>query len=106
MKGEVLGIVIALALLATGTIFFAGTIFMPQAPALQNYANDAYGITFSYPEGYVLSEKDVNAVNEPRHHVVTIIREEDAVPRVNSEGPTAITLDFYESSSTLAEWLA
>lgn len=106
MKGEVVGIVVVLALLATGAIFFAGNFFTQPTPAMQTYQNDMYGISFSYPEGYILSEDDVNPLGTPRHHVVTIIREEDAVPRLNSEGPTAITLDFYESSTTLANWLA
>ncbi len=106
MKGPLLGIVVVIALLAAGVIFYTTGTPTPAAPVLQTYSNDRYGISFSYPAGYVLSENDVSLPTEPRHHVITIIAEADAVPRQNSEGPTAITLDFYEQTiDTLPKWL-
>lgn len=107
MRPTVLGIVIVLALLAAGAIFYGGSAFQAPAPALQSYANDTLGISFTYPAGYVLSENEVGTPDHP-HYALTIIREEDAAPRANGEGPTAITLDFYEAdaSTTLALWLA
>lgn len=106
MKGEVLGIVIVLAVLSAGAIFFAGNLVAPPTPTLQSYENDAYGTSFSYPTGYILSEKDVDLTQIPPFHEVTIISHEDAVPRLNSEGPTDITVDFYTATSTLEQWIA
>jgi hypothetical protein len=110
MKGPIIGIVIVLALLATGAIFLAGSAFQEeqQVPLVQTYANDLFGISFTYPAGYVLAEAEVGTVERP-HYVITIIQEEDAVPRVNSEGPTAIRLNFYQNTTrplTIPEWLA
>lgn len=110
MKGPLLGIVIVLALLATGAIFYASEAFRPAptAPLEQLYANDFFGFSFSYPVGYILAESEVGTVSR-KHHVVTIIKEEDAVPRVHSEGPTAITIDVYQNDTnplSLETWIA
>ena len=109
MKGPIIGIVIVLALLATGAIFYASDALRPVAvaPAEQMYANDLFRFSFSYPVGYLLAEAEVGVLGRT-HHVITIIKEEDAVPRVNSEGPTAITIDVYQNDTkpqTLEEWV-
>ncbi len=109
MKGPVIGIVIVLALLATGAIFFAGNAFVPEAqtPLEQTYGNDLFGVSFAYPVGYLLAEAEVGVLGRT-HHVITIIKEEDAVPRIHSEGPPTITLDFYQNDTkpqTLEEWV-
>lgn len=108
MKGPIIGIVIVLALLATGAIFYASDAIRPApvAPAEQTYANDLFGFSFSYPVGFLLAESEVGVLGRT-HHVITIIKEEDAVPRVNSEGPTAVTVDIYQNDTkpqTLEEW--
>jgi hypothetical protein len=110
MKGPIIGIVIVLALLGAGAIFFAESAFNPAPPASleQLYANELFGISFSYPVGYVLAEAEVGVLGRT-HHVITIIAEADAIPRANSEGPTAITIDVYQNDTnplTLSEWLA
>ncbi len=107
MKPPVLGIVIVLALLAAGAIFFASDAMAPQQVVVpeQTYANQVYGISFSYPAGYLLSEQA--AGDGP--YVITIIKEEDAIPRTNSEGPTAISIAIYDGpigDGTLDGWLA
>ncbi len=109
MKGPIIGIVIVLALLATGAIFYASDALQPAPPASieQTYANDLFGFSFSYPVGYLLAEAEVGVLGRT-HHVITIIKEEDAVPRANAEGPTAITIDVYQNDTkpqTLEEWI-
>lgn len=109
MKGPVVGIVVVLALLATGAIFYVENAFTsaPEVFLEQTYGNDLLGISFTYPVGYILAENEVG-VPERAHHLVTIVTETDAVPRVNSEGPTAITLDFYQNGSdavSIEQWL-
>lgn len=108
MKPTVLGIVIVLALIAAGAIFFAGDAFAPQEVAYveQTYANELLGISFSYPTGYILSESSTTE-NRNERYAISIIAEEDAVPRLNAEGPTAITVEAFKlpEGMTLAEWV-
>lgn len=108
MKPTVLGIVIVLALIAAGAIFFAGDAFAPQEVAYveQTYANELLGISFSYPTGYILSESSTTE-NGNERYAISIIAEEDAVPRLNAEGPTAITVESfaYPEPAALASWL-
>lgn len=106
MKPTVLGIVIVLSLVAAGAIFYGGSAFAPssQQSLVQTYSNEAYGLSFSYPVGYVLSERSGN--NNAYH--ITLIREEDAVPVVGGgEGPRAITVDVYTlpEDQTVIDWM-
>lgn len=101
MKPTVLGIVIVLALLAAGAIFYGGAAFTPPATEapVQTYANDGLGIAFAFPVGYLLSEEDANTA-EMRTHTITLIREADAVPVVaGGEGPTAITVSVLKDAT-------
>ncbi|HEY4526693.1 MAG TPA: hypothetical protein VJK53_02495 [Candidatus Paceibacterota bacterium] len=75
------------------------------------YGNDTYGVTFHYPEGYVMKEFDLGD-EERKHKAITLVRQEEATPPENGEGPTGISLDFYHTRSqndldqtTLHEWL-
>lgn len=71
------------------------------------YRNDTYGITFVYPEGYVMQQVDADNA-ERRHTTIMLIREEDTMVPESGEGPTAITLDFYRNSGNhmlLTDWL-
>jgi hypothetical protein len=71
------------------------------------YSNDQYGVVFQYPKSYVLSESEVGTSTVDGHHSIVLIKDEDRVPPVNGEGPTAITLSIYEATSTgaFSEWL-
>jgi len=110
MKPAVLGIVVILALLITGAFFYGGNLMNPPAPQIAEnnlYANGVYGISFQYPAGYVLTEREVGNA-ERGHYNITIVREEDATPPENGEGPTAITIDIYQNNidnQTLIDWL-
>ena len=70
------------------------------------YGNDTYGVTFQYPEGYVMKEFDLGN-EERKHKAITLVRKEEAMPPENGEGPTGISLDFYHDvdQMTLHEWL-
>ncbi len=77
------------------------------SPLAAEYRNDAYGVSFSYPEGYVLQEGEHGSAHRA-HYAVTLIREEDSAPRENSEGPTAISVDIYQNNldqQQLVSWL-
>jgi len=72
------------------------------------YQSGTYGISFSYPEGYVMREENRGDMGRA-HEAIVLVREEDSMIPENGEGPTAITFDFYGNSaeqSTLQDWLA
>ncbi len=109
MKSKVQGIVITLAILVTGYMFLLPqTSFVStQPPSLLAYANDAYGISFSYPAGYILSEEDRDTPTF-KNHRITLIKEEDAVPVIarlpgtrrgaGGEGPVSVVIDISEDT--------
>lgn len=68
-----------------------------------SYDNVSYGVSFTYPGGYILSERSIEDTFL-RHHVM-IVREADAVPPEGGEGPTGISVDVYAFSDTLEQWL-
>ena len=97
------GIVVILALVVAGAWFLSRSEPAAPAPVVMNtYQNQRFGVAFEYPAGYVLSEGQ----REDGHYAITLVRQEDAVPSENSEGPTAITFDFYAYEGALSEWLA
>lgn len=72
------------------------------------YNNSAYNISFTYPDGYVLTEGERGDAGGG-HYVITLVRKEDASPRENSEGPTTITIDVYHGAvaqAPLLRWLS
>jgi hypothetical protein len=74
---------------------------------MQTYDNAARGISFVYPEGYVVSEEE-RGTGERGHYSIMLVRDEDRVPPVNGEGPTAITFDIYQNNidkQSLVTWL-
>lgn len=96
MRPIVLGIVVVLALIAAGAIFYAGPLLMasPEAALRQYYSNERFGLSFSYPTGYVLTETAGASSTDP--YRIAIVRESDAQAVVeNSEGPTAIFIEAY-----------
>lgn len=64
---------------------------------LQQYSSAEYGIAFSYPESYVLEERDAPGSGMRKHHVITLMRKADLPPPVNGEGPPAITIEMYQN---------
>lgn len=63
-----------------------------------NYVNNEYGISFSYPNTYVLNEIDADGSGMRKHHIITLINKSDLPPPVNGEGPTSITIDIYQNN--------
>jgi hypothetical protein len=76
------------------------------------YENDDYGIAFSFPEKYVLEEREVGTPQE-QHHTITLITKADKEEMSKStstprEGPMAITIDIYSNprNTSLEQWLS
>ena len=68
------------------------------APEFQQYSNATYGLSFSYPDTYNLTETDAPGSGMRIHHVITLIRKEDLPLPVDGEGPPAITIDIYQNN--------
>lgn len=77
----------------------AGINSANDARQLKTYYDERYGIAFNFPENYEISDRDINA----KHHTILIVDKvaSSSVP-ADSEGPTAITIDIFNSPSTLA----
>ncbi|MBI4121214.1 MAG: hypothetical protein HY457_03090 [Parcubacteria group bacterium] len=63
----------------------------------KQYTNATYGISFSYPGAYVLSELDAPGSAMRKHHVITLIHKDNLPLPVNGEGPPAITIELYQN---------
>lgn len=111
MKGKRIGLiaVLILVLLALAAFFmFRGGGAQSGPKPTKNYFNEEYGITFDYPEGYLLSERDLDGSAQRKRHVVTLIREEDAPAPTDGEGPPAITLMLVQNNidkQTTRQWV-
>lgn len=64
---------------------------------LKTYTNEAYGITFDYPESYALTETAATGAPGETGTIVTLTKKGLAVPK-DGEGPTAITIGMYDGS--------
>jgi hypothetical protein len=81
-------------------------VVLPE-PKTKIYRSDAYGISFTYPSQYVLTEKEVGDAHRS-HYAIVLIHEKDLPVPKNSDGPTAITIDIYQNNldkQPLLDWL-
>lgn len=91
---------IPLALVALVLIVLG--VFLYTEKDVPDYTSEAYGISFSYPEGYLISE----GLAGSDHYSIRLVREEDAIPPENGEGPTGVTIDLYTNNTlSLSEWV-
>lgn len=90
------------AALLVGSFFFMSQRSLPlvsdqpSAPLL-HYANALYGLSFTYPSTYVLSEMDAAGSAVRAHHIITLMRKADLPLPVNGEGPPSITIEVYQN---------
>ena len=108
------GIAVAVALIVTVYLFvFSGAVFTQKntqdtasTENLNLYANGTYGISFAYPETYVVSEGERGTPERP-HYAIVLTHQDDVDLPIGGEGPTTITLDVYANApeKTLSTWL-
>ncbi len=75
---------------------------------MQTYVSSEYGITFDYPVGYELSERDLEGSAERKRHAITLVRSEDLPLPENGEGPPSIAIVFVQNNLdglTTREWV-
>lgn len=66
------------------------------------YTSATHGVSFSYPDGYTLEERD-----ESGAHIITLMNGADLPAPEDGEGPTAITVQIVPNSAgqTTEEWI-
>ena len=67
-----------------------------QEALVHTYASSTYGIRFTYPDTYVLSERDEGNAAERTHHVIVLTdRSALSLTPENGEGPPTITIAVF-----------
>lgn len=69
---------------------------------LSEYSNSFFGISFSYPSDYIITEHQVN-----NNHQITLINKKDLPLPVNGEAPPSVTINIYENDKdkyTAEDW--
>lgn len=80
---------------------------MPVA-TMKTYTNPKYGLSFSYPENYQLTEHDAEGSAQREHHVIVLMRTEDLPLPEAGEGPPSITIEMFQNnldSQTTEGWI-
>ena len=90
------GALIILAILFAGYFLYTGQATEPDGG--KTYANASYGISFAYPDTYVLEEREVG--NAERYHFAITLMDRIASENIpqNGEGPTSITIDIFQNN--------
>jgi hypothetical protein len=104
----IVGIVIIVAIAGIAFMMRGGSQNAGEAVPMKNYFNEEYGFTFDYPEGYLLSEHDLEGSAQRKRHVITLIREEDSPAPKDGEGPPAITIQITQNNLdklTTRQWV-
>lgn len=107
MKKIIYTIVTALLIAIGFFIYSDGKKAEQSIPQSLRYENIDFGISFSYPKGYILSEREVGN-GERAQYAITLIREEDAVPPEGGEGPTSINFDIFQNNldkQSILNWM-
>lgn len=108
-------IVLAIVIVGAGAYaFFAKKALSPtdeqgmQSPdTTEQYTDTEHGISFSYPEGYVRTDREVGNA-EREHHMIMLVRKGDEIAPEGGEGPVAITIDIYDNgidSLSVMDWM-
>lgn len=81
--------------------FFQGSVEAPvveETPheTLQTFSSDLLGVSFTYPEGYVLTERDIGN-GERKAHAITLIHGSNLPLPEAGEGPPAIVIEMFQN---------
>jgi hypothetical protein len=110
-------ILVSLFVLLLGAAFIYWTPAPAQEPQIQSppqrespreYSSDAYGISFYYPQSYVLTEHDAPGSGMRTNHTITLTRIADLPLPKDGEGPPTITIDIYQNNldtMTTESWI-
>lgn len=74
----------------------------------QVYTSTSYGFSFTYPNTYVLEERELGSGERFHHNITLIDREAGANIPQNGEGPPSITIDVIQNDIdglSVTEWV-
>ncbi len=106
MKPKYLIIAVILGVIA-GYFYFSGKS-EPAPSNLQHYEDAEYGISFSYPDSYVLGFFDAPERELRKHHAINLIPKQSLPLPQESEAPPMISIDIYQNDitkQTTEEWI-
>ncbi len=75
--------------------------------SLPSFSSSPYGIAFTYPDSYSLTEKEVGTTKRLHHQIVLINKKDLPLPK-DGEGPPTITIDIRDNSTdkqSLDSWV-
>src|SRR3989338_6659746 len=110
----ILTILAIIALLVAGNYIYAkmnNKVAIPDTNVqsmLGMYDNATYGISFKYPENYVLSERNTGNGERASHNITLMDKTDAANIPVGGEGPVAITVDIFQNNldtQTVENWI-
>lgn len=95
-------ILIAVLVVVGGVFFFSKDLPAP-APvdnetSTTQYKNEQYGLSFEYPNTYVLQEKEVGNGERAHYSIVLLDKEWLANIPEGGEGPPAISIDIFQNN--------
>jgi len=110
----ILTILAVIALLVAGNYIYAkmnNTVATPDTngqSALGTYHSATYGISFQYPDSYVLAERESGNGERAQHTITLMDKTAAANIPVGGEGPPAITIDIFQNNlekQTVENWI-
>ncbi|GEM_PF-881252 len=110
MKKSISILVVGIVALGMGFMVASGRFSKPDEKLLVKvnvYQNEQFGLSFSYPDRYVVTEKEVGDAHR-RHYSIVLIEKVNIKVSKNGEGPTAITVDMYQNNldkQSIVSWL-
>ncbi len=100
--------IVLVILIAVGVWVYVDTPADSVLPSAKTeYVNETYGISFEYPETYVLTEAERGNAQRGLY-VLTLMRSADLPPPVGGEGPPAVDISIYQNNLdqlSLDTWL-
>jgi hypothetical protein len=114
MNRIIIVLVLIVALIGGGTYYYMSSQKKAAAVAAlgpsdtRPYTSEEHGISFSYPEEYVMTQRDLAPNSAGERHVVTLVAQADSNLPEGGEGPKAITLMFIQNDTaalTTDKWV-
>lgn len=114
MNKIIIGLVVAVVIIGGGYYYYSSQ--QEKVAAVEAlgpsdtrpYRSEEHGISFSYPEEYEISERDLAPTSAGERHVVTLVTQADANLPEGGEGPKSIELMFIQNdkaSLTTDKWV-
>ena len=105
MAKILIGIIVVIVVLVGGFFWLNNYIYQEkqgdgggEETSVPTYTSEKYGISFTYPSTYQLSEREAPGSALREHHTITLMRTVDLPAPEGGEGPPAISIDIYQNN--------